>query len=336
VLTVLAIGVHDHLRHAAAVSAVSYDEKSEALARGAAGLLRLHGWDHVVGRIVVALAYLGLFALPVTLASPGASRARPARLTGPAICALGAFGALVVLVAGWSMPLAGNIVIDFGIGPRTVAGAVPGASPWVWRAITVAAGVGAAFLVRALAGGWRAGRAGGGFDGQRWKPMACALLAATLFAPSAIADTAMFDRHLLVLLPFVLAAAAGDGLGVARAPRLVAALAGALLAAFSVAGTHDYLAWQRARWGLVKSACATGLRPADLRAGFEIDNLADARAGVLRTALADRSAAPYAVSIAPLPGYRDIRRVEVRAWLPGAVRAVYLLARSGPSAGPSP
>jgi len=325
-VTVLAIGVHDHLRHAAAVSAVSYDEKSEALVRGAAGLLRLRGWDHVAGRMVVALAYLGLFALPVTLAGLDGADARPGRLTGAATCALGALGGLAVLVAGWSMPLAGNIVIDFGIGPRTVAGAIRGASPWVWRAITVAAGVGAAFLARALVGSWRAGRGGGGLDGQRWKPMACALLAATLFAPSVAADTPMFDRHLLVLLPFLLAATTVDERDADRRPRFVAALACALLAVFSVAGTHDYLAWQRARWALAKGAYAAGIRPTDLRAGFEIDNLADARAGVRRTALADRSAAPYVVSIAPLAGHPEISRVDVRAWLPGAVRAVYLLA----------
>ncbi|HEY7373569.1 MAG TPA: glycosyltransferase family 39 protein, partial [Polyangia bacterium] len=334
VLTVLAIGVHDHLRHLSAVSPASYDEKSEALVRGAAGLLRLRGWGHVVGRIVVVLAYLGLFALPVTLVSRRDSAARPGRLTTPAICALGALGALVVLAAGWSMPLAGNIIIDFGIGPRTVAGAVTTASPWGWRAITITAGVGAALLVRALAGAWRDGRAGGGLDGQRWKPMACALLAATLFAPSAAADTSMFDRHMLVLLPFLLAATAGEAVDAVRAPRVVAGLATlacALLAVFSVAGTHDYLAWQRARWTLVKGACAAGVRPTDLRGGFEIDNLPDARAGVHRTALADRSAAPYVVSIAPLAGHREIRRVEVRAWLPGAVRAVYLLAAPLPN-----
>jgi hypothetical protein len=328
-LAVLAIGVHDRLRHAAEVSPASYDEKAEALVRGAAGLLQLHRWDRVAGRIVVALAYLGLFTLPVTLVRPRGSAAPVARVTAAATCALGAIGGLVVVACGWCMPLAGNIVIDFGIGPRTVAGAVPGTSPWIWRAITVAAGVGAALLVRALAGGWRAGRAGGGFDGQRWKPMASALLAAMLFAPSAIADTGMFDRHLLVLLPFVLAAAAGDAVGAARPPRVVAglaALAGATLAAFSVAGTHDYLAWQRARWTLVKDAFAAGLRPSEVRGGFEIDNLADARAGVRRTALADRSAAPYVVSIAPLSGHREIGQLAVRAWLPGAVRAVYLLA----------
>jgi hypothetical protein len=33
------------------------------------------------------------------------------------------------------------------------------------------------------------------------------------------------------------------------------------------------------------------------------------------------------VSATPLPDHREVRHVDVRAWLPGAVHTVYLLSR---------
>jgi len=45
-----------------------------------------------------------------------------------------------------------------------------------------------------------------------------------------------------------------------------------LLAAFSVAGTHDYFQWNEARWELIRRAKERGVRPIDIEGGYEYDS----------------------------------------------------------------
>ena len=322
--TLAALLAHDCLRHRAAASTALYDGKLDALVQGTLELarLQLRGWQRVGARLGMALTYLGLFSLPITLVAARTSRHLRDDRAGLAAYSLGALAGVAELAAGWTMPFGSNTVMDFGIGPRTIVGPVPGAPTWLLRLLTILSCVGAAFLVRLLCGHVRASWRGNGLDERRWKPLAAALVAAALFVPSALADTEFFDRYLLASLPLLLAAAPEER---SRPPAALTAVAGVIGAAFlffSVGATHDYLAWHRARWAAIAAIEAPGgIAPADIQAGFEIDNRAEGNG------LADRSCAPFVVSAALLPGHVPVRRIAVRAWLPGAVREIYVLAR---------
>jgi hypothetical protein len=187
--------------------------------------------------------------------------------------------------------------------------------------------VGAAFLLRALATGLRAACRGGGLDGHQWRSFSSALVAATLLAPTLIADATFFDRYLLMLFPFVLGAMPPSEPAAPLDSRAAAAVIGTAFMLFSVAGTHDYLAWQRTRWAAVREIeTVDRVAPAEIEAGFEIDNLPAEGPGTVPD-LADRRGAPLVVAVSPLAGHTVLRRVEVPAWLVAAVDTVYVLVR---------
>jgi hypothetical protein len=107
---------------------------------------------------------------------------------------------------------------------------------------------------------------------------------------------------------------------------------------FSVAATHDYLAWHRARMQLWQAALASNIPCRNVEAGFELDNLCDGdrvvtgASSVLeeRDFLADHRAARFAITTQPGPGEtRVLASIDVAAWLPWSVRTLSLVTRSG-------
>ncbi|HND89777.1 MAG TPA: hypothetical protein PK971_15700, partial [Saprospiraceae bacterium] len=85
----------------------------------------------------------------------------------------------------------------------------------------------------------------------------------------------IFDRYVLVLLPFVMMSLllphtpdeAGGVEGNFPSRSHLAALA--VLALFSIVGTRDYLSWNRARYAGLARLEAQGLRPEEIGGGFE-------------------------------------------------------------------
>jgi hypothetical protein len=171
-----------------------------------------------------------------------------------------------------------------------------------------------------------------------------------------------YDRYFLPLLPLVVA-----GLLAALKPvRILAPLAWgavAIMAAYSVAATHDHLELQRATWRVAAEARAQGIPLRDIDGGASWDgyhlyeaNLAhpvfvDLRllkdlklTRGLRLSARDRAAwwvgyyAPsvtsrYVVSGDQLYGYDVVRRLEYPSWLHRDPQYLYLLrVRPGPSA----
>ena len=89
----------------------------------------------------------------------------------------------------------------------------------------------------------------------------------------------------------------------------------AAFAFFSVAGTHDYLAWNRARWEGLRSFEAQNI-PADrIDGGFEFNYWHSAgKEGSCRPDwhLGDE----YTVGLSPIKEYRVIREIPFKKWLP--------------------
>jgi hypothetical protein len=162
------------------------------------------------------------------------------------------------------------------------------------------------------------------------------IAAGILFLGTLLHTQYYFDRYLLVVVPFASAALAAT----ARVEwtRASAVLAAAL-AWYAIAGTHDYLAWNRARYAGIAELAAAGVPPEQIDGGMEYNGWAlaaalnrwptdaEARVGQPPTrkswwwVVDDR----FVVSFRPLPGYDVRRSLPYARWLvPGTGHVVVL------------
>ncbi len=106
-----------------------------------------------------------------------------------------------------------------------------------------------------------------------------------------------------------------------RSPSLLAA-----------AATHDYFAWNRARWDAIADASRRGATPETLDGGFEYN-------GYYGFERKPRQAIPgkswwwvqddrYVVAFTPVEGYDELARFPVKRWLARTPATLYLLERA--------
>lgn len=144
---------------------------------------------------------------------------------------------------------------------------------------------------------------------------------ALLQVPMILAARYVFDRYFLGVLPWALATAAWGGVVLSRRswPGWL------LLAALGLAGlglTHDWLAFNAARWALGRHAVqARGLDPLEIDGGFEWN-------GWWSRPDAGRSPR-YTLAFAPLPGTRVVDTEVYTQWLPPRRRSFFLLEPGG-------
>lgn len=288
-----------------------------------------------------ALLYAGLFLLPLLiLFEPGWRRTRRAWWRWGGVVQLGSAAALTLrLVAGGRpMPLIGNLLIASGIGPVTLhdwyirgLGNDPQLPAGVWLAVTAAAVAGAALLVAQFASATRqalAARAAG-------PPLVPLLLASALLYVALTCLTVQFDRYFLPLVPLLgLALLPPRGAAPPRRARLVAAALLALWGGFAIAATHDYLAWNRARWAALRQLTdADGIDPRRIDGGPEFNGPRFFTRGTTGGGgrswwwVADDE---YQIGMGPVPGYEIVRRVPYRRWLPPGEQAIVVLRRARP------
>lgn len=157
-----------------------------------------------------------------------------------------------------------------------------------------------------------------------------------------------FDRYLLVLLPLAVASL----VALSPAPRFGAVFGAALglMSLYSVAGTHDYLAWNRARWDLLGALEDRGVSPRSIDGGVEYN--AERLAALLGTAPTDaeaRSGQPsdakswwwvvddeWVIAFGPLDGYAEADSRAYARWLPPSQGKVLALHRSSDAGGAAP
>ncbi|MEM7308280.1 MAG: hypothetical protein AAF682_16490 [Planctomycetota bacterium] len=315
---------------------------------GVAGLAGLAVWlgsaPRMLAQAFATPLYLGLFLLPV-LAAVRVARAPRLADAGALVFALA--GGAGIVAAGWRMPFLatvseGNVIVAAGIGPLTLrdaffldsAGWAP-LGPVFWAAATALALLGGALLVRTaltLSGELYARARSGPWDGADSAALFLLVASAFYCLPTAFLPGA-FDRYLLPVLPLACGALAARAEGpTLRAPRLAAALAPAVcLLLFAVAGTRDYLAWNRARWDeLHELVGERGVALSRIDGGFEFNGL--------HLYSRDYERAPerswwwveddeYVLAFAPIDGYAVERRVAVRRWLPPCEDELLVLRR---------
>jgi len=319
-----------------------YHQKEDALRVAISGLLSLRGWRLPLERTLSGLLLLGGMLLPLfwLLPLPGLQKKSARRVAIAAAVAM----ALAAALLGLPESTSGDIMDGAGLGVRTSLGNDWQRPDWLGIAALVAtclpASVVAALVARALLDValklWRADRSVpvavrkmlNWLPSLALEPWCAAILVALLallHGPTAIAHAAYFDRYIVVLIPWVLVlwwAASASGRGLAVKPWTGVVLLALLLIA-DVAATHDYLAWQRARWEAVEYLSERGARPAQIRAGFEVDQYGPW--GEPRTSSADHVSPFYLVAISPTPGHQTVHAVPVNRWLPFTASQVLVL-----------
>jgi hypothetical protein len=297
----------------------------------------------------MVLLYSGLFLSPLLLVTKLASPPGRWRWASTGFSLLFVLSsAFRIIHIGKVMPIVGNVFIPAGIGPLTLRDTfildqsdVARLPVRFWIAVTSVGLLGQFLLVRrivdyAIAVCGR--RRGLMLDPADVQPLMALMTAAIYCAPVILIWT--FDRYvvpLAFLLVYWLLATGRPAWTTALAPAL-SALVCVTMVVYSVLGTHDYLAWNRARWQALtdlESSGAVDFRSVD--GGFEYNGL---------RGYDERYKPPpdkswwwvhddaYVVSFGPIAGYEPVKRYQyLNTLLPG-LRTVYLLHRRAASATP--
>ena len=298
--------------------------------------------------IYVALVYLGLFSMPFSMAVIAVVRCDQRGTLRRTLCGAGLVVGLLTLLTrtrggAWlvTMPTADNILVPSGLGTPLLRDQyllrldnitpLPDA---FWLLVTALGLIGATLLLALLTTTaivlikrWR----------QRQvthRDAAAALLLVTvggyLFP---VMLTAFFDRYLLPALPMLAAGIAAVLLSPnAALPAVrwryasVALLIG--FAAFSIAGTHDYLAWNRLRWQMLNDLMQRRhLTPAHIDGGSEFNGLLNYRKGYVPVEGKSSwwvDGDDWMIGFGAVPGFDIVERRSYRHWLPAKGELVVL------------
>ena len=309
-------------------------------------------WELVQHLSFFGTMYAGFFALPFVLAaSPRLYRlvqfnARTAWVLFVAGVALFVDGLVNYGNDDRLMPYIPQFFARWGLGPRDLSGVSDlfGIQTAAW--LTGACAAGAMLLLLALCRQVGVGptpdRAGAGL-----------VLAIGLWQVAGVLPpsfpfrnwTISLDRYLLPLLPFVVCL----GLWAVRDVRPVLPIAwvmAAAFAAFSVAGTRDYLVFQRTTWDVARSASCAGVPMTKLDGGYSWDGYhlwgktdenpepAPPRTGQWwvwwwTPGNVPATDSTYIVSAAPLSGFDVVWETEYSSWLRQDETRMFLLHRQG-------
>jgi hypothetical protein len=300
--------------------------------------LAYYGWG--------MLMYLGWFLLPLTLPAllsrrkdAGATPPHPARI---AVFIFFEATAVRFFIAPSLMPVHGNILIPQGIGPATLVDIatlhlphLPELPVLFWLLVTGLSLAGAAILVFksakaivALAPTRRFAQAGqDGMNGTFFLLCAVAYLGPFLLS-------GYFDRYLIpvtaFLAAFITVCVEGEGFTLARGQRFVAMLLIAGSGVFGVAGTRDYLEWNRTRWKALKTLMSdTEVQPRNVDGGFEFNgwNMFDSFGRTNHAAIIG----VYIVTFGEMPGYEPVGSYGYKQWLPPREGKILVLKHKGES-----
>jgi putative effector of murein hydrolase LrgA (UPF0299 family) len=293
----------------------------------------------ILDRLWVQLIYVGLFVFP--LAPPAATafwrrlQARPGRRQLIALSALLAVIGAILVGRGELMPLSGNVLFDFGLGPLLLRDTYllglthfPTAPQAFWAAVTAVAALGAATIVACL---WEARRtvfaARLKDPGRRDVRLTFVVLVGLVYAAGVAVSTvspqySFFDRYVVFLLvPAVVvvarAAPVPDRLG--NWPLAAAIVLVCIYGVFSVTQTHDYLAWNRARWQALGDLTRQGIPPVKIDGGFEFNAWYGYDPAAPPTTAGGtwrRNGDEYVIALGPLPSYVQMRSYPFQRWLP--------------------
>jgi Dolichyl-phosphate-mannose-protein mannosyltransferase len=239
-------------------------------------LLPADFWERAAMRSALILFYLGIFLLPLNLYRlPGIWQGFGKHWTRWVALALSA-AAVYGVTTVWGALLYGNIWYNWGLGPKLLRdthlleinkGLT--LSKDGWRTLCWLGALGGGLLVLSLLEAVRRMLQQPG-AARTIKVFSLFILGG--YSTYLLMDQAFFDRYLLFLMPFLLLLLLPTkaerrtnwAFGLALVPFL-------LLTFLSIAGTHDYLAWNRLRWQGLNTLVQQGVPLTEIDGGFEFN-----------------------------------------------------------------
>lgn len=298
------------------------------------------GWN-----LITALLYLGLFSLPMLLLTrrPNLVARAPSWLRWvptAAAAAIAAIAGMGMVAMHRTMPISANILAPQGIGPLLLRDAeilqlknVPALPSAFWILVTLLAiwgmfeltARGIIYAVNTGVTRWR-----GRFEPGEAGVLFAATAIVAYYAPLMMLP-AFFDRYHLPVLPlamFFLASVSAAG-SINRYRVYAASALCLLIAIFSVLGTHDYMAWNRARWAAITDLESAGIaNPANLDGGLEYNgyfsyNPFGEKHNGKSWWWIDKD--DYQITFGPIAGMGVFKTYPYETLLPPATRAIQVL-----------
>lgn len=308
------------------------------------------GWLQIpmvfADRMLVGLLYLGLFLLPFLIGLETIKnevshlQTRQLPLFAWTVF-VGAISAYLI----WRhriMPLSGNLFFDLGLGPLSLRDTYLLRLPhWhtapkaFWIIVTVGAALGGVLLFRRLSS----------TAIKIFKELTSTLkvednrvlflLSAIVLYSTLIGIAGFLDRYLIWLSPLLMGVVSipinSLRLHVSTLPLVIVVALIFLYALFALAGTHDYMAWNRARWQALTDLMEKDhISYRNIDGGFEFNGWYSYNA----TFHPDSSKSwwwveddGYAISFGPIAGYTEIKQYTFHRWIPFGQGDIFVLKR---------
>lgn len=305
----------------------------------------------IVRTAYVASLYFGLFLFPVAIQLSRFTDGTRIWRNGLVFLFIFVLSAPLIYL-GRMMPLSQNIVGSIlthsGLGPVLLRDIcvlhlphLPLLPSWLLVLMTLMSLLGAAILLSHLVsaaghlyGDMRSGVKSFGQGGQRIAGIFLLSIAILYMLPTALL-TPFIDRYILPSLPLICAAIVlyASRLPASKRTTVVpcAMLSLMLLLGLSLAGTRDYLAWNRVRWAAVDELMnRKNVSPAEIDGGFEFNGLYlyDHRyqPGSSKSPYWVHDDA-YVVTMGELPGYDIVRSYPFSRLIPPREGHIFVLQR---------
>ncbi len=301
-------------------------------------------------RLFVELIYLGLFILPFSIAlgisiqrnSSPQTRRRSIFIGSVLFIAIGGF----LLWEGRTLPLIGNVLFDLGLGPALLRDTYllglphwPAAPREFWLIVTAAAVLGSVLLVRHLASASAQMIAPLNTEPRAEQARMIFLLSAAVLYFVAIGATGFLDRYLIWPLPLLMSLTPAPRNSVywhsSILPLSVAAALVFLYGLFALGASHDYLAWNRARWQALTDLIEKDhISYRDIDGGFEFNGWYAYDAKYRERPSKSWwwvESDQYMISFGQMPGYVEKKRYPFERWIPFEQGNIFVLERVGRS-----
>ena len=297
-------------------------------------------WIACWERVGLLLIYMGFFLLPIHILFIKKSISKKGIFLTLFFIGLGLWAMLTI----WHRFPWGNVLYNLGLGPKVLKdgyfsiNVYPSLPTWGTRGIAIIGMLGGVLLIANLVGWFsrknqlNANKLVGRF----------ALVNIVVYGGFLLLDVYFFDRYFIPLImmgvffllsaqPFLLSSANR------KWPNCFVKYAALsfflLIAAFSVAATHDYLSWNRARWQALHFLThEKSISPNQIDGGFEFNGWHKTKAE--RNENSPKSwwwvdEDDYVVTFGKMDGFEKMKGYPYQRFLPPGVDSVFILKNNG-------
>jgi hypothetical protein len=297
---------------------------------------------HAARNIFLIFIYLGLSMLPCVVLLSKISMEGRRKITKKAGFRITILSAILIsgMLFGskWLMPMTQNTLIDFGLGIRTLLGSetLPKLPIQFWLLITTTGVFGACILFLSLIKIFQnfiTNQAHYNFKNNSFLTIFLVVTLIIYNLPFILIYTPWFDRYIfldIAILGVLFVHHLHQNLSMTTQRMMIAGLIIFVYLSFGIAGTHDYLEWNRQRWlALDQLTTVRGIAPELIDGGFEYNNYQPRMVGDQPRLPGQvnlvKSDVPYHLSFTQSPNYQVLERYPCRTWLWGAPQEIFVL-----------